>query len=125
MTEQEVQEIYKRLLELTKAGKIRWEKTSSTEFTTNFSRSSVTVEKEGLLTGKQVALKIYNDVGLMVAYAANSTGLDFIVGTGVKEFKLDPSELYAFIQENLYKYSETTKSILDELKELELSQKGN
>jgi hypothetical protein len=124
MTEQEVQEIYNRLLELTKAGQIQWEKTGEKEFTTNFSRSSVSVETEGILTGEQAALKIYNDAGFIVAYAAPKTGVGFIVGPNVKEFNLDPSELYKLIEESLYKYSETSKSILDELKELELSQKG-
>ena len=125
MTEQEVQEIYNRLLELTKAGKIRWEKTGEEEFTTNFSRSSVTVEIEdiGVVHGGQPVLKIYNDAGRIVAYAAHKIGMG-VTGSGVKEFNLNPSELYNLVEESVYKYAETSKSILDELKELELSQKG-
>jgi hypothetical protein len=127
MTEQEVQEIYNRLLELTKAGKIKWEKTEEEEFTTNFSRSSVSVGIEGLLFGEQVALKIYNDVGNIVAYAAQKPVIG-LLAPEVKTFNLNPSELYKLvdegIEEGLYKYSETSRSILDELKELEFSQKG-
>ena len=137
MTEQEVQEIYSRLLELTKAGKVKWEKTGEKEFTANFSRSSVSVEKEeqgieGLaeaLRGEfkdRFALNIYNDAGLIVAYANNSKKIK--LGLGVKTFKLDPSELYHLVEESIkedfYKYSETSRSILDDLKELELSEKG-
>jgi hypothetical protein len=127
MTEQEVNEIYKRLLELTTAGKVKWEQTGEQEFTTNFSRSSVSVGIDNNLPERQVALIIYNDTGLMVAYAAPETGRGF-VDFGVKEFNLDATRLYRrvrkIVEEGLYKYSETSKSILDELKELELSEKG-
>jgi hypothetical protein len=120
MTEQEVQEIYDRLLELTKAGTIQWKNTGEWEFTTSFSRSSVTVEMEYILSEEgQAALKIYNDAGLMVAYAApKPMGIS---GSGVKEFELDPSELFSLIQDKVYKYSETSENILDELRKLKAS----
>jgi hypothetical protein len=124
MTEQEVHEIYNRLLELTKAGKIQWKRTGEEEFITSFSRSSVTIEIEYLADqGGYAVLKIFNDAGLMVAHVSPMTGLG-IVDSGVKEFNLDPSELFNLVQDEVYKYSQTSRSILDELKELELSQKG-
>ncbi len=124
MTEKEVQEIYNRLLELTKAGKIQWEKTGEEEFASNFSRSSVTVEMRHVFDqGGEVFLKIYNDAGIMVASASPLAGMG-LAGSGVKEFNLDPSELYGLIQDTVFKYSDTSRSILDELKELELSLKG-
>jgi len=123
MTEKEVQEIYNRLLELTKAGKIQWEKTGEEEFASNFSRSSVTVEMQDMIDPNEVALKIFNDAGIMVAYASPLAGIG-LVDSGVKEFDLNPSDLFDLIQENVFIYSDTSRSILDELKELEFSQKG-
>lgn len=124
MTEQEVQEIYNRLLELTKAGKIRWEKTGKSEFTTNFSRSSITVGREGeidTLDGP-IVLKIFNDSGLMVVLASTDENVSSILGeTDVKEFILDPTELFDLVREKIYKYSETTENILDELRKLKAS----
>lgn len=123
MTEKEMQEIYNRLLELTKAGKVQWEKTGEEEFTSNFSRSSVTVEMRHIfgLRG-DIAIKIFNDAGIMVAHASNLSGMGLVpsraVGFSVKEFDLDPSELFDLIQEKVFKYSDTSRSILDELKEL-------
>lgn len=121
MTEKEVQEIYNRLLELTKTGAIQWKKTGEEEFTTSFSRSSVTVEVEYIFDqAGRVVLKIFNDAGLMVAYAASMTGMGNI-GSAVKEFDLDPSELFNLVQEKVYKYSETSEDILNELRKLKAS----
>ena len=121
MTEQEVKEIYNRLLELTKAGTIQWKKTGEEEFTTSFSRSSVTVEIEYIFDqGGRVVLKIFNDAGIMVAYAAPTTGMGNI-DSAVKEFELDPSELFDLVQEKVYKYSETSENILSELRKLKAS----
>src|SRR5947209_4280923 len=101
MTEQEVREIHNRLLELTEAGKIQWKKTGDVEFTTNFSRSSVTIAVEDIFEGGQAVLKIYNDAGLLVAYAAHKTGMG-VVGSAVQEFDLDPSDLFNLVQEKVY-----------------------
>ena len=122
MTEKEVQEIYNRLLELTKADKIQWKRTGDEEFITSFSRSSVTVEMNRDFDPQGLGvLKIFNDAGMMVAYAAPEEG---IVEYGVKVFNLDPSELFGLIRDKVFKYSETSRSILDELEQLEFSQKG-
>jgi len=126
MTEQEVQEIYNRLLELTKAGKVKWEQTGENEFTINFSRSSVTVEVEdisdgGQFDGGEPVLKIYNDAGLVVAYAARKIGVGVIDDPNVQEFELNPSDLFNLVQEKVYKYSETTENILSELRKLKAS----
>lgn len=119
MTEQEVQEIYNRLLELTKAGTIQWKKTGDEEFMTSFSRSSVTVGIDRGFSNGEAVLEIYNDTGLRVAYAApNPMGL---TGPGVKEFELDPSELFNLVQEKIYRYTETSENILDELRKLKAS----
>ena len=122
MTEQEVKEIYNRLLEFTKAGAIQWKKTGEEEFTTSFSRSSVTVEIEDTPVdqGGQAAFKIFNDAGIMVAYAGPMAGMG-IVDSAVKEFNLDPSELFNLVQEKVYKYSETSENILNELRKLKAS----
>ncbi len=122
MTEKEVQEIYNRLLKLTKAGSIQWKRTGEEEFTTSFSRSSVTIEIDrDFDSGGLGVLKIFNDAGMMVAFAAPEEG---IVEYGVKVFNLDPSELFGLIRDKVFKYSETSRSILDELEQLEFSQKG-
>ncbi len=124
MTEEEVQEIYSRLLELTRAGAIQWKKTGEEEFTTSFVRSSVTIGKDyehffDDLNEPLKVLKIYNDDGLMVAYAAQRA----LEGEeeGVKAFILDPSELFDLVQGRVYKYSETTENILNELRKLKAS----
>lgn len=113
MTEEEVKEIYNRLLELTKAGSIRWKKTNDSEYTTSFSRSSVAVDKEA-----EAWMTIYNEDGLPIVYAGPRT-VDF--PEPVKEFILDPSELFDLVEEKVYKHSETTKNILDELRKLKAS----
>lgn len=123
MTEKEVQEIYNRLLKLTKVGRIQWKKTGEEEFTTSFSRSSVIITKDHDYDDPPPILKIFNDDGIMVACAA-PVEEDVTVEYGVKEFNLDPSELFDLVQDEVYKYSETSRSILDELEELEFSQKG-
>jgi len=121
MTEKEVQEIYNTLLELTKAGAIQWKKTGEEEFTTNFSRSSVTVEIENNFNdGGQAVLKIYNDAGHLIAYAAHKIGMG-VVGSEVKEFDLNPSDLFNLVEERVYKYSETSENILNELRKLKAS----
>ncbi len=113
MTEQEVQEIYNRLLELTKAGTIQWKKSGEEEFTTSFSRSSIALRGDDA-----VIMTIYNEDGLEIAYVAP---LQFDVEEGIKEFILDPSELFNLVQEKVYKYSETSENILNELRELKAS----
>lgn len=117
MTEQEIQEIYDRLLDLTKARAIKWKKTDEAEYTTSFSRSSVVIEKKFDYDGGPIVMQIYNQDGLLVAYAApNDLDLDF----EAKIFVFDPSELYNVVQEEVHQYSETSKSILDELRGIDL-----
>lgn len=118
MTEKEVQEIYSRLLELTKAGTIQWKKTAEEEFTTSFPRSSVAVGKIWVSNAPEAVMWIYNDDGLLVARVSLN---ELDVGEGVKEFILDPSELLDLVQERVYKYSETTENILSELRKLKAS----
>ena|ERR1044071_9057110 len=123
MTEKEVQEIYARLLELTKAGTIQWKKTGDSEFTASFARSSITIEQDyeydfDDLDGPPKVLRIYNDDGILVAYASTH---ELGAEGGVKEFTLDPSELFNLVQEKVYKYSETTEDILNELRKLKAS----
>jgi hypothetical protein len=120
MTEKEVQEIYNSLLELTKAGAIQWKKTGEEEFTANFSRSSVIITKDHDYDDPPPVLKIFNDSGIMVACAAPDEE-DISVEYGVKEFNLDPSELFSLVQEKVYRYSETTENILNELRKLKAS----
>jgi hypothetical protein len=120
MTEQEVQEIYERLLDLTKAGAIQWKKTGEKEFTTSFSRSSVTTGEESF-PEVQAAFKIFNDAGIMVAYASPNIGLGN-AEPSAKEFVLDPAGLFNLVQEKVYKYSETSENILHELRKLKASQ---
>jgi len=117
MTEQEIQEIYNRLLELTKAQAITWKKTGESEYSVNFSRSSVVIEKNLDYDSSPVLLDIYNQDGLLVAYAAPE---DMEREGQVKAFIFDPSELFNLVQNQVYKYSETSKNILDELKELDV-----
>jgi hypothetical protein len=121
MTEQEIQEIYNRLLALTKAQAIKWEKIGESEYSVNFSRSSVTVGKDYEYDPLAVAMKIYNQEGLLVAYAASPD--DLLVEDGVERFNLDPSELFNLAQSEVYRYSETSKNILNELRELDASLK--
>jgi len=113
MTEKEVQEIYNRLLELTKAGAIEWKKSGEEQFTTSFSRSSVSLSRDD-----EAVMTIYNEDGLEIAYVAPSQ-----VGENeaIKEFILDPSELFNLVREKVYKYSETSENILDELRKLKAS----
>lgn len=122
MTEQEIQEIYNRLLELTKAEAITWKITGESEYSVNFSRSSVVLVKDSLSHPNVFSylvpvLRIYNQDGLLVAYAAPE---DMGRETEVKAFMFDPSELFNLVQNQVYKYSETSKNILDELKELDV-----
>jgi hypothetical protein len=120
MTEQEVQEIYNRLLELTNADTIQWKQTGDAEFTTSFSRASVTVERKPKVLGGTTILKIYNDAGLMVAYVSpkEANALDAI-SLGAKEFIFDPSELFNLVRDKVH--SNTTEDILDELRKLKVS----
>ncbi len=121
MTEQEIQEIYNRLLELTKAQAIKWEKIGESEYSVNFSRSSVTVGKDYNYDPLAIVLRIYNQDGLLVAYAASPVDLD--EDDAVQGFELDPSEMFNLAQSEVYRYSETSKNILDELRELDTSLK--
>lgn len=118
MTEQEIQEIYNRLLELTKAEAITWKSTGESEYSVNLSRSSLVIEKDYGYEPSPIVLKIYNQDGLLVAYAALE---DLGDKRGeVKVFTFDPSELFNLVQDQIYRYSETSKNILDELKELDV-----
>jgi hypothetical protein len=115
MTEQEIHEIYNRLLALTKAEAIKWKKTGDSEYSVNFSRSSVVIEKDYSGDTPLSVLQIYNEDGLLVAYAApEELNADDAIA-----FIFDPSELFNLVQNQVYKYSETSKNILDELKELD------
>src|SRR5688572_29363307 len=120
MTENEIHEIYKRLLELTQLDALQWKKIGDSEFTASFPRSSVTIEQDYNydFDGPPIVLKIYNNDGIMVA-CGSPNELD--VEGGVKEFILDPSELFNLVQEKVYKYSETSQDILNELRKLKAS----
>src|SRR5882672_9492098 len=116
MTEQEFTEIYNDLLQLTRAKKIQW-KTQEEGFSVAFSRSSVNL---GLDNDYRVPnLRIYNDDGLMIAASALPVGDDY--ADRVRRFSLDPSELYELVESQIFKYSETTRNILDELRQLRAS----
>jgi hypothetical protein len=118
MTEKEVQEIYERLLELTKAGAVQWKKTDENEFAANFSRSSVGIGRSATPNNPLTFMWIYNEDGLLVARIAPVARGE---SEGVREFMLDPSELFNLVQDKVYKYSETTENILDELRKLKAS----
>ncbi|MCI0488031.1 MAG: hypothetical protein L0229_15685 [Blastocatellia bacterium] len=128
MTEQEMQEIYNRLLDLTKAGRVKWKKTGGFdkakgyEYTLSFSRSSVIIEKSYDYLPPLTVLKIYNQDGLPIAIASDDSGEvtdEVILEDPVEVFSIDPSELFDLVQSQVYKYSETTTNILDELRKLE------
>ncbi|PYS47926.1 MAG: hypothetical protein DMF68_14735 [Acidobacteria bacterium] len=120
MTEQEVKDIYERLLNLTKARKIHWKKTDNYEYLMNFSRSSVVIEKDFNYVEPPIVMKVFNEDGVLIAYASLK---DLEEGESVKAFNFDTSELFRLVQEQVHKYSETSKNLLDELKELELRSK--
>jgi hypothetical protein len=124
MTEAEFKEIYDRLLVLTKSGAIQWKKTGDTEFTTSFVRSSVTIQNDynyhfDELDRPPKVLRIYNDDGLLIAYGAPDELSD--EGYAAQAFILDPSELFNLVKERVYKFSETTENILEELRKLKAS----
>src|ERR687884_693491 len=100
MTEEEVKEIYNRLLELTKAGTLQWKQTGESEFTTSFARASVTVGLGPHVLDSPVVLQIFNDSGLMVALASSNLDVaDLIGGAYAKRFKLDVEELFDLVLE--------------------------
>lgn len=121
MTEQEIREIYNRLIELTKTRMVHWKRTDEAEYTVSFSRSSVVIQKDYNYEALPTVLKVYNAEGVLVAYAAP---IKIDEEKAVKGYIFDPSELFDLVQEEVYKYTETSKNILDELRELELSQKN-
>ena len=123
MTEEEVKEIYNRLLELTKAGTLQWKQTGESEFTTNFARASVTVRIGPDVFGDSpIVLRIVNDSGVMVALASSNLDIAEIIGGAFeKRFNLDVTELFNLVLERVYKYSETSEDILKELRKLKAS----
>jgi hypothetical protein len=121
MTEQEIREIYNRLVELTKARMVHWKRTDEAEYTVSFSRSSVVIQKEYGYEALPTVLRVYNAEGVLVAYAAP---IEIDAEEAVKGYTFDPSELFDIVQEEVYKYTDTSKNILDELRELELSQRN-
>ena len=121
MTKQEMQEIYNRLLELTKGGKVKWEKVGRSEYVRNFSQSSVAVEKDWNCEPPMIVLKIYNQDGHLIAIASDDIDALIEEENEVERLTLDPSELFDLVQSQVYKYSETTTNLLDELRKLEPS----
>lgn len=124
MTEKEIREIYDRLLELTKSQAIRWKKTGRAEYSVSFSRSSVNIEKNYYYADVPIVLKVYNEDGILVACAAPRELEEAEVQEAVKQFNFDPSELFNLVQDEVYKYSQTSENILSELRELELQKGG-
>jgi hypothetical protein len=122
MTEKEIKEIYDRLLSLTKNHAIRWKKTEDSEYLVNFSRSSVAIERYYYPEYVLTVLKVFNEDGILVAYAASQELLD--EEEGAKQFVFDPSELFNLVQDEVYKYSQTSENILNELRELGLQKGG-
>ena len=121
MTEKEIQEIYDRLLALTNSRAIQWKKTGSSEYSVNFSRSSVTIEEDHDDVEDPIVLEIFNEDGILIAYAALE---ELHEGEDVKKFVFDPSELFYLVEEGVHKYSQTSENILNELRELELQKGG-
>jgi hypothetical protein len=122
MTEKEIREIYDRLLELTKSRAIRWKRSGYLEYSVSFSRSSVAVAFDDFDGHKSTVLKVFNEDGVLVACATTRSEIPEL-DEGVEQFTFDPSELFYLVQDEVYKYSETSENILNELRELEL-QKG-
>jgi hypothetical protein len=121
MTEKEIREIYDRLLALTKSRAIQWKKTGDSEYSVSFSRSSVTIEQDHDHEFDPIILEIFNEEGILVAYAALE---ELYEAEGVKKFVFDPSELFYLVEEGIYKYSQTSENILNELRKLELQKGG-
>jgi hypothetical protein len=120
MTEPEIKEIYDHLLGLTKARAIQWKKTGSSEFAISFSRSSVVIERDWNYQEPVIAMNVFNEDGLLIAYAC---GTDLARDEAIVWFDFDPTELFILVEVQVYKYSETSKNILDELKALENKRK--
>ena len=112
MTEHEIKQIYSYLLDVTRARRLKWKKTGNYEYTVSFSRSSVTLYRDWEYEDPPVVMNILNEDGLAIAYAS---ARELYQSESVYSFTLDPSELYELVEEQVYKYSETSKNILDEL----------
>ena len=116
MTEKELHEIYQNLLDLTKQGMLEWANLGSDTYEINFSRSSITIYFDADLQpyGRAAVMNVYNEDGKLIA----SSSPLHEESTTVKYFDLDVSELFSLIQSRIYKYSETAKGILEELKKI-------
>ncbi|MDT5062748.1 MAG: hypothetical protein QOH63_3207 [Acidobacteriota bacterium] len=121
MTEQEIKEIYSHLLGLTKVRAIQWKKTGNSEYAISFSRSTVVVERDWNFDEPVIAMNIFNEDGLLIAYACET---DLARNEAIIWVDFDPAELFNLIEGQVYKYSETSKNILDELKALEHKRKS-
>jgi hypothetical protein len=121
MTKEDVHEIYNKLLELTQKQSVQWKYGGFGDYVISFPRSSVGVEYNQ--NAKAPMFNIYNDDGRIVAYAS-STRNDEATDAGIVWVNFDPSELFNLVQEQFYKYSETSANILYELQRLEQSSKN-
>jgi hypothetical protein len=121
MTQEEINEIYERLLELTRSGALRWSRTSDDDYSVSFSRSTVSVTRGVFAGDLGVCLSIYNDDGTMEAKAFRGAIPDR--SSEVKEFVLDPTDLLDLVRDRVLKYTETSTNILDELRQLDVRQR--
>ena len=112
MTEKEFTEIYEKLLELTKGRALEWKDMGNQNYELNFPRSSITLYASE--SPDDVVMNVLNEDGLLIA----TNSLFYDEDRRVRRFDLDTSELYNVIQSQMYKYSETAKDILAELKKL-------
>lgn len=118
MTEQEMREIYERLLELTKQGRLTWRADGDYSFSTSFSRSSISLSSSVLNDDMYISmLDIHNDEGVVIATATNDPNLIVDVPS-LFVYPLDPTELLMLVRESVYKYTVTSQNVLHELREL-------
>jgi hypothetical protein len=115
MNEKEFSEIYENLLELTKQRALIWTDDGNDIFQVNFPRSSVSIYLDELPhSGFEAVMNVFNEDGLLIA---SSSSL-YEESTKTKHFNLDVTDLLNIIRSQRYKYSETAKDILGELKKL-------
>lgn len=119
MTEQEFTEIYSDLLQLTKSKKIQWKRTNDDAYIVTFSRSSVSLGLDNEYGASEYYMRIYNEDGLLIVAAPVARPDAY--SDRVRQFSLDPSDLYRLVEAQIFKYSETSRNILDELRQLQAS----
>ena len=120
MDAQTLQSIYNRVLILTQRKSLVWKQSGSEEYEASFSRSSLKICSGAGADFNAFVLEVYNEDGIVIGYVSSSDRFDDYAEAAL-HLELNVEPLYRLVEDQVYKFEDTSRSLMEDLNKLEQS----